>query len=113
MNPFRGTDRAQGCARTPQPALSAEDERFLADLAGRVRDAGLASAAVLWLESLRPLSFLGGQVLHAAAPLLDLLLPDDEASRLARLLERRENLDVLLARLEAGDGAVARRAASS
>ena len=113
MSPVRGTERSQGRDRTPPPALSPEDERFLGDLVRRLRESGLAPAALLWLASLRPLSFLGAQALHVAAPLLDLLLPADGVSRLARILERRDNFDLMLSWLEADGGPPTGRAASS
>ncbi len=83
------------------PPQSTEDERYLRALAGRLRETGLAAAALLWLASLRPLSFLGSQVLHVAAPLLDVVVPGQDVSRLARILEQRANLDLLLDSLEA------------
>ncbi|MBU0741579.1 hypothetical protein KKG45_03380 [bacterium] len=121
MSRLSGTHRAHGRSRpfdsegraedrpADSPGLAAEDMRFLHDLAARVRESGLASAAILWLASLRPLSFLGSQVLHVAAPVLDVVVPGESASRLARILEKRANLDLLLACLEGnGDPPVGR-----
>jgi len=95
---------AEGARGRPAPATAEADARFLCEIAARVRAAGLASAAVLWLASLRPLSFMGSQLLHVAAPLLDVLVSGRGHQRLARLLESRENLDLLLRHLEADDG---------
>jgi len=94
------------------PSLSAADARFLDGLADRLRTAGLAPAAVLWLASLRPLSFLGSQLLHLATPLMDVMVDGDGHRRLARLLESRANLDRLLHRLETGGPAPRREAAA-
>ncbi len=80
--------------------LSNDDERFLQSLAARVRRAGLVAPAVLWLSSIRPLTFLGSQALHVAAPLIDILVPDDGATRLARLMEDRAILDRFLDYIE-------------
>lgn len=77
-----------------------EDERFMADLADRIRASGLAPAATLWLSSLRPLSFLGSQALHVAAPLLDVFVRDGGTSRLATLLEDRAAVDRFLDHLD-------------
>lgn len=95
---------AVGARGRSVPSLDEADARFLREIAERLRAAGLASAAVLWLASLRPLSFLGSQLLHVAAPLLDVLLSGRGHQRLARLLESRENLDLLLSHLEADNG---------
>ncbi len=86
-------------------AVTGDDDLYLARLASRVRSAGLAPAAVLWLDSLRPLSFLGAQALHVAAPLMDVLVPDGGTSRLATLMENRAALDRFLSHLETPEAA--------
>ena len=101
-------------APRPRPGdaegLDEADDRYLDDLAARVRGAGLGSAALLWLGSLRPLSFLGAQSLHLAAPLLDVFVPDDGTARLATLLEDRRAWDRFLDHLDRS-GAPGREAA--
>jgi len=82
------------------PSLDPADDAFLAGLAARVRGAGLATPALLWLASSRPLSFLGSQALHVASPLCDLAVPGCGTARLARILERRSHFDRLLDHLE-------------
>lgn len=104
---------AEGARGRPDPSVAEADARFLYEIATRVRAAGLASAAVLWLASLLPLSFLGSQLLHVATPLLDVLVSGRGHQRLARLLESRENLDLLLRHLEADDGPAGDGVASS
>ncbi|MBC8426422.1 hypothetical protein H8E07_20075 [bacterium] len=84
-------------------ALSPADDHFLETLASRLKRAGLATSAILWLASIRPLSFLGSQALHVAAPLLDVLVSGEGATRLARILEDRANLDRFLSHLETDD----------
>jgi len=73
-----------------------EDDRLLCDIAKYLRDRRLAALAVLWLESCRPLTFLGSQALHAATPLVDVFYPRLPLARLAALLEDRSNLDLFL-----------------
>jgi hypothetical protein len=77
-------------------SLDPADDAFLAGLATRVRGAGLAAPALLWLASVRPLSFLGSQALHVASPFCDLVVPRSGTARLARILERRSHFDRLL-----------------
>ena len=49
-------------ATGPRPVtLAADDDLLLAELALAVQRRGLTTPAVLWLESLRPLSFVGAQ----------------------------------------------------
>jgi hypothetical protein len=64
---------------------------------------GLAMPAILWLESMRPLTFVGSQFMHVLSPSVTAFLPINEWDALARLLEEREGLEVLITRIEALD----------
>ena len=91
-----------GGARTPRPdTLSRDDDALLLDLAHRIDARGLTAPADLWLESFRPMSFLGSQLMHFLNPFVRLLVPADTFGRLARILEEREHLQRLLLHLEA------------
>jgi len=96
--------------QAPEP-LAPEDLALLDRIATAVVRRGLVAPAVLFLESLAPLNFLGSQALHAVAPLLDLVGNIQEAERLATILERREAAALLQARIEAA--AAARAEAST
>ena len=87
------------CRSRPAP----DDDHLLLDIAAYLRDRRLAPLAMLWLESCRPLTFLGSQALHAASPLVDVFFPQLPLARLASLFEDRTNLDRFLAYLAAGD----------
>lgn len=82
-------------------APSPEDLALLDRIAGRIARRGLAAPALLFLETFAPLSFLGSQALHALTPLLELVGDARDAERLAALLERREAVGLLQARIEA------------
>jgi hypothetical protein len=86
----RAADRLVPDARAPH------DTQFLRDIATYLRDRHLAPVAVLWLESFRPLTFLGGQALLAVTPLLEVFAPRLPLARVAELLEDRTNLDRLV-----------------
>jgi hypothetical protein len=60
----------------------------------------MATPAVLFLESLGPMSFLGSQALHFFIPILDVVFPQRDVERVARLLERRETLSRLALLIE-------------
>ncbi len=90
-----------GCPAPRPPTLSAEDDRLLADLALAVRRRGLETPAVLWLESVRPLSYLGSQALYFCEPLLQALVPSVKLGRLAGILEERAHLERLIRHIEA------------
>lgn len=64
---------------------------------------GLTVPAVLWLESMRPLSFVGSQFMHVLSPSVTSFLPTNEWDALASLLEERNGVEHLITRIEALD----------
>ncbi len=61
--------------------------------------------AILFLESVKPLSFVGSQALYFFEPMVRALFTVPEYERFAALLERRENLEILLVKIEERDAA--------
>ncbi len=86
---------------SPDEPLSPADQALLERMAETVVRRGMAAPAAFFLESVGPLNFLGSQVLHGLAPLLNLACEAGEFDRAARLLERRESLSRLAALIEA------------
>lgn len=84
----------------PASAAAAEDDAMLDDLARAVCTRGLAPAAIFFLESIKPLNFIGSQTLYAASPLASLLFDRDRIERLAGVLEDRGSVERLIARIE-------------
>jgi len=88
-------------------AMGSADPLTPADIAllERVADAvvhrGMATPAVLFLESVGPMNFLGSQALHFLTPILDVVFPQRDVERVAYLLERRDTLARLAALIEA------------
>jgi len=60
----------------------------------------LTVPAILSLESMRPLSFVGSQFMHVLSPSITAFLTVNDWDRLARLLEDRRGLDHLIRRIE-------------
>lgn len=86
----------------PRPGMPTPEETALLDrLAAAIHRRGLAGPALLALESLKPLEFLGGQALVALRPMAATALDPAEWDRLEGLLSRREALEALARRLEA------------
>jgi len=88
---------------TPEPEISAEDSVLLDKIAERVVRMGLAVPAVFFLESVKPLSFVGSQALVFFEPFVRafLVLPDYE--RFAKLMEDRTAIERLCVRIERRD----------
>ena len=106
-----GSDERRAAARADVASLLAEagaapaglasaDDQLLAEVALAVKRKGLETPAVLWLESLRPLSFLGAQAMHFLTPFVQAFMPADRFRRLASVLEERANLERLVRLVE-------------
>ena len=81
---------------SPQPILTPEESALLEKIARLVVHRRLESPAVLFLESLGPLNFLGGQIVHGLRPFLEVVCEPSELERLAVILERRDSIDRLI-----------------
>ena len=102
---------------TEEP-LSPEDQALLDRLAAWVSARRLETPAVLFLESVRPMSFVGAQAMYFLEPFARAVFNASEYERLARLLERRSNLELLVRAIETAadrreDEARARRAGAN
>ena len=91
-----------GSPRVTGPALVVTDPQAAAvdRVAGFVVRFSLTVPAILTLETLRPLSFVGSQFMHVLTPALTSFLRIDEWDELAHLLEDRRGLEFLIRRIE-------------
>lgn len=97
--------------RSEAETFTIEDLALLQRVADAVVQRRMAAPAVLFLESLGPMSFLGSQALHFFAPIIELAFSAHEVSQVAALLERRDTTVRLIALIEAASapqGAAAR-----
>ena len=88
--------RAFALAPNESP-FAPEDIALLEKVARLITGRGMALPALLFLESLGPLNFLGSQVLHGLRPFLELVCEATEMERLAVILERRDSVPRLMA----------------
>lgn len=61
---------------------------------------GLATAALIFLESVRPLNYVSSQTLHFFAPVLSAIADAQACRELAEFLEHRGSVDYLCQRIE-------------
>ncbi|MHC4392129.1 MAG: hypothetical protein ACYTFT_00330 [Planctomycetota bacterium] len=87
--------------------MTDKDFALLDEVAAAVKKRGMASAAMLWLESVKPLHFVGSQALHALRPFAQLVVSGEKYTRLAKVFERRDGIEELLKRIEAPSGQAA------
>jgi hypothetical protein len=90
-------------AKPAEERFSPEDQALLEAMAVRVVRMGLATPAVFFLESVKPLSFLGSQALVFFEPIVRAIFHVAQYERFARLMEDREAVERLLERIEALD----------
>ena len=87
--------------RTDQQAFTTDDLALLERIAEAIVARRMAAPAMLFLESMGPMNFLGSQALHFLAPLVECVFSSSELAQIARLLERRDSLQRLTALIEA------------
>ncbi len=83
--------------------VSVEQDAAVDRVARFVVRFGMTVPAVLALESVRPLSFVGSQFMHVLSPSIGAFLTLPEWDALANLLEDRRGLEYILRRIEALD----------
>jgi hypothetical protein len=86
----------------PETDLDPEErDRIIDRIAQEVVKRRLETPAILFLEMHRPLQFLSSQALVVFSPLLAVAFSVPNLEKLSLLMEKRENLDRLLDRIEA------------
>ena len=65
-----------------------------------VAERHMASAAILAIESLRPLSFIGSQALFFVEPFAQVFVNEKEYQEFAAMIEKEENLKKLMRRID-------------
>jgi len=81
-----------------------DDERdtLIEKAAREVEKRKLEAPAILFLEMHKPLAYVGSQAAIAFAPMFGPLLGFDFVNNYSRLFAKRENVERLLQRIEAG-----------
>ncbi len=77
-----------------------EEMALMEGIAERLVRRRMAAPAIIFLESMGPLNFLGSQILHTLTPLLGIVCDQVELERAARILERRDSVAFFIHLLE-------------
>jgi hypothetical protein len=96
--PASGVPPASGLP--PGLTSEEEDKKLIDAVAARVVRMGLAVPAIFFLESTKPLSYVGSQVLVFLEPFVKSVLTVASYDRFVALLEDRRNIEKLLRRIE-------------
>ena len=73
---------------------------MLEKIARRLVQWRMEAPALMFMESVGPLNFLGSQVMHGLRPFLELVCDTTEIERLALVLERRDSVAHLITLLQ-------------
>ncbi|GIX43598.1 MAG: hypothetical protein KatS3mg130_0006 [Candidatus Sumerlaea sp.] len=79
---------------------SVSEEELLEDIAGRICQRQMASPAIFLLESLKPVNFIGSQLMLALGPLAGLIVEPSRWEQLAHALEKRSTIERLIRKIE-------------
>ena len=85
---------------SPYGPLSEEDRDLLKRLAVWIARRKMSLPAILFLESVKPLSAIGSQAMVFLRP-FNIFFKPEEYKRLAEIMERREGIGVLVEAIEA------------
>lgn len=85
----------------PVHAFTPEEDALLEKLAAVAVRFGMGVPAIFFLESVKPMNFIGAQVLTFFGPVATAFFPVDDYQRLTALLERRDALEALIRKVEA------------
>ena len=83
-----------------------EDEQhaLLEKLAQWIVRRSLTTPAILFLETGKPLNFLGSQLLIAFSPFVQAFFKGDQYHKIALILEKDENVELLIQLIEKSKG---------
>ena len=80
--------------------LDQEDRDLLENIAKKICNRGMSAPAIMALQSILPLGFLGSQAMIAFQPFAELFVPKENYERFTKILERREGVDLLISAIE-------------
>lgn len=96
MSPLSGWAMKDKADERPLPEHKEVMDRF----ARKIVDWRMTAPAILFIESAKPLSFLGNQALVFFQPLVQSIFNFKTYDEVIEILEDRENLEYLLSRIE-------------
>lgn len=80
--------------------ITEEDKKLMEKLAGIVVSRRLTAMAVFFLESSKPLSFIGSQFLVCMQPFIKTFFEFKDYDRITALMEDKDNVELLIQSIE-------------
>jgi len=97
---FRRWFESRPAALTDQEPLSEREAAIIEKIAAKVISLRMTVPAILFLESVKPLNFIGAQALIFFEPFVQTLFNFSEYDTFRQMMERRENVERLLLKIE-------------
>lgn len=89
--------------------LPEEESAVLDKLAKKVVEKGMTVPAILFLESVKPLNFIGSQAMVFFEPIVQTVFNIKDYDTLRQALEKRQTIEILLLKIEAMDAVALKR----
>ena len=94
------TTQAQRQREREKAHPTSGEEDLLEKLAQKIVDRGLSAPAIIFLESTKPLNFVGCQALNFLEPLVQSVFSIKSYNEFVRLMENRSNIEKLILKIE-------------
>ena len=92
--------RKEGALVDDKQALTPEQEKLLDRIAARVVGWRMATPAIMFLESVKPMNYVGSQMLVFFEPFVRAIFNFKEYSIFTEIMQERQNVEVLLVKIE-------------
>ena len=76
------------------------EEEIIYEFAEKIVDKDLTVPAIFLLESTKYISFIAGQILIFLNPILTFFVNDKKYNQFVKIIEKRENLELLMLNIE-------------
>jgi hypothetical protein len=103
MSLFRGMFSSQPGSTPEKQPIPPEEDEVLEKVARKVVQWQMAVPAIMFLESVKPLNFIGAQAMVFFEPIIQSIFSIKDYNTFRVALERRENIENLLQKIEAQD----------
>ncbi len=87
-----------------EEGLNDEEKRVIELIARGIIERRLSAPAVMFLESVKPLNFIGSQAMVFLRPIIAAIFPTKTYDTIEKILEKRKGIDYLLERIENIEG---------
>ena len=106
MSFFRSGSDFRDTGENPFPE---EEQKVLEKLARKTVEKGMTVPAIVFLESVKPLNFIGSQVLIFFEPIVQTVFNFKDYNTFRCALEKRESIEYIITKIEEFDAVAAKR----